>query len=121
MRLARRAASDDIATASSTASGNPASDSALRPRASAVAAARSASATQVAVYVFVAATARSRPARSANTCSAVRASRDRGLLVRAIVTAPARRPSRTTAATSGEAPDCEMPMTAPRPNAGAAS
>ena len=75
--------------------------------------ARSASTTHDAVYVFVAATARSGPQRSANVASAVRARRERAAFVMAIVNAPLRRAAATTAATSGELPDCEMPIAAP--------
>src|SRR5919108_3483523 len=121
MPFAMRSTAASVCAASATASGSPASESALRPRASAVVDASSARATHVAVNVFVAATSRSTPARNANTCSALRPSAESGRFVNAIVTAPARRPSATTAATSGDAPDCEMPITAPRTKLGGAS
>jgi hypothetical protein len=50
--------------------------------------------------------------------SAERARREPARFVIAIVAARAPRASRSTAATSGAAPDCEMPITPPRPNAG---
>src|SRR5438034_291736 len=91
------------------------------PRACAVAEARIASARHDAVYVFVAATARSRPHRRRNVASAARASAERGAFVSASVNAPSLRAAFTTAATSGELPDCEIPMTAPPAKRGAAS
>src|SRR5206468_11363042 len=74
-----------------------------------------ASATHEVVYVFVAAIALSAPHRSSKTCSAARASADDARLVIAIVSAPSRRAAAMTAETSGAAPDCEIPMTAPPP------
>ena len=49
---------------------------------------------------------------------AVRARSDRGSFVMASVGAPIARAAASTAATSGAAPDCEMPMTAPRAKLG---
>ena len=72
-----------------------------------------ASATHEVVYVFVAAMARSGPQRSSKTCSAARPSADDARFVIAMVSAPSRRAAAMTADTSGAAPDCEMPMTAP--------
>jgi len=92
----------------------------VRRRACAVAEASIASATHEVVYVFVAATARSGPQRSRNVALAARASFDRGPFVIASVKARSRRASATTAATSGELPDCEMPTTAPPANDGPA-
>src|SRR5262249_26290007 len=92
-----------------------------RSRAAAVAEARSARARHDAVNVFVAAIARSGPQRRSNVDSAADASLERIALVIAIVNAPSRRAAVTTAATSGELPDCEIPMTAPPAKEGGAS
>src|SRR5712692_4367982 len=108
---ASRAASGSLSTASRIASGSSANSSG-RP---AAAPASIASATHEVVYVFVAAIARSGPQRSSKTCSAARASADEARLVIAIVSAPSRRAAAMTAETSGAAPDCEIPMTAPPP------
>ena len=72
-------------------------------------------------YVFVAATARSSPACSGSTQSAVSASGDLELFVIASVGRPCRFASSSTATTSGDAPDCEMPITAAGPSFGGAS
>src|SRR5262249_56074159 len=72
-------------------------------------------------YVFVAATARSSPAWSGSTQSAASASGERGSLVMASVGRPWRFASSSTATTSGDAPDCEMPITAAASRFGGAS
>ena len=63
------------------------------------------------MYVFVAATARSSPASSSSTESASRASGESSAFVSATVGRPCRRASASTDATSGDAPDCEIPRT----------
>ena len=72
------------------------------------------------VYVFVAAMARSGPARRSMVVSAAAASGEAGSLVMAMVGAPCARPAAMTPTTSGEAPDCEMPMTSERSSRGRA-
>ncbi len=82
---------------------------------------RSATAASCAVYVFVAATLRSTPAWSGSTQSAARASGLDASFTIASVGAPARRAAATVSTTSGERPDCEMPITrAPFTRGGAA-
>ena len=109
-RSSESAVDSDSSICSRTRAGSW-SSSFSRFSSSASAAETSATAAIEFTYVFVAATARSWPAQSATTRSAATASRDVGSFVIAIVGQPWARASETTAAMSGDAPDCEMPMT----------
>jgi hypothetical protein len=62
---------------------------------------------------LVAATDASTPACRSITCVAVAAIGEPASLVIAIVMQPWARAASSTATTSGEAPDCEMPSTTP--------